>query len=109
MRNSAPEPAPTTWPASTLRVSTRPAVGRADVEPADAGAGRAERGLGDADAGRRGVAGGALAVEIGLADEAAADQRLGAVELVLGEAKIGAGHLDLGGELGGLLAPGPSG
>ena len=76
---------------------------RADVEPADLGAGRAELGLGDADAGRGGVAGGALLVEIGLADEAAADQRLGAVELVLGELQVGARHFDLGGELGRLL------
>ncbi len=75
------------------------AGGRADVEPADAGAGGAELGLGDADAGRGGVAGGALAVEIGLADEAARNQRLGPVELVLGELQVGARHLDLGGEL----------
>ena len=51
---------------------------------------RAELGLGDADPRRGGVAGGALAVDVGLADEAARDQRLGAVELVLGEAQVGA-------------------
>ena len=46
----------------------------------------AELRLGDADAGIGGVAGRVLAVDVGLGDEAAADQRLRAVEFVLGEA-----------------------
>ena len=76
---------------------------RADVEAADPGAGRAELRLGDAHARRGGVARRALAVEIGLADEAARDQGLGAVELVLGEPEVGLRHLDLRGELRGFL------
>ena len=86
-----------------MRVRTRPAAGRADVEPADAGAALAEIGLGDPDPGERGVAGGDPPLDVGLGDEAAADQRLRPVQLLLGEAGVGAGDVDLGGELRRLL------
>ena len=68
---------------------------RARVAPSCAWATRTLRG--------RGVARGALAVDVGLGNEAARNQRLRAVELVLRELRVGAGDLDVGGELGGFL------
>ena len=104
IRNSAPEPAPTIWPGSTLRVKHQAGGGRADVEAADPGAALAEIGLGDPDPGERGVAGGDPPLDVGLGDEAARHQRLRPVQLLLGEAGIGAGDVDLGGELRGFLS-----
>src|SRR5690606_1356784 len=66
----------------------QPSGGRADVEPAVARLGLGELGLGDADARAGGVASRGLAIDIGLGDEAAADQALRAFELVLRELRV---------------------
>ena len=103
-RNSAPAPAPTTWPASTLRDRTRPAVGaRMSSRPICArGSRRAAPGRrGRARQRRRGWR--ASGRYRPWTDEAAADQRLGAVEFVLGQRGVGARDLDLRGELRCLL------
>ena len=50
------------------------------------------------------IAGGGALVNVGGADEAAADQRLGAIELRLGELGVRPRNLDLGGERAHLLA-----
>ena len=81
----------------------QPGGGGANVEPADAGAGRAILRLGHLNAGRGGVARGAPAVDIGLGHETAGDQRFGAVQLVLRQHGIGPSDLDRGGQLGSFL------
>ena len=89
-RNSPPAPPLTTCPTSTLRDRISPALGaRMSSRPIRARLAPSVR-LGDPHPGIGGIARGALAVEVGLADEAAPDQRLAALEFVLRERGIGA-------------------
>ena len=84
--------------------------GRAESSRPIARAGRAELRLGDADPGaRRRRAWRAQLVEIGLGDEAAADQLLGAVELGSGRAAVGAARPRSGRRAAPPPGPGPSG
>ena len=107
-RNSPPAPGPTTWPTSIERDRISPLVGaRMSSRPIRARL-PAKIGLGDADARVGGIARGAPAVDIGLGHEAARDQRLGAVELILGERRVGPRHGDLRRQLARLPASAPS-
>ena len=82
----------------------QPGGGSADVESPDSRAAAAQIGLGHPDARVGGIARGAPAVDIGLGHEAARDQRLGAVEFILGERRVGPRDGDLRRQLRGFLA-----
>jgi hypothetical protein len=68
------------------------------VEPAHARPRLPELRLGDPHAGVGGVAGRGAAIDVRSRDEAPRDERLGAIQFLLREPRVGAADLDLGGE-----------
>jgi hypothetical protein len=100
IRNSTPEPPLTTWPRLDLPGQHQPGGGRADVEAAVRRTLLRKLRLSDAHARDRGVARGGATVDIGAADKAVRDQRLGAVEIGLCKLRVSLRHPNLRGEAG---------
>ena len=84
-----------TWPSLDIAVEHQAGGRGDDVEPGVARQQLAVLRFGDADAGPRGVARGGQPIDVGLADEAAVDQLQRAVEIGLGEVRVGPRDFDL--------------